>query len=272
VSLCLGGTRNLNHHPDASGPKHKDTPITALPKSMLFFLAKRRCIFISFVYIFAVLFAIWKYTIFYKPDIVLTFVFKQEIMPQPKAHRYKKAQRLFHAKNWIKTHTCKVLHHGYAKHFGVSKYCAILELEQIGVEIDPKLKESLRISEEQKRIQREKRKAKKEAEYNFIESNEYFAYIAGYTSGGVPYGTSWEEYNAMNDCPDIESYWNKENDGLYSSDIEDDTCDFVYREYFDQLGYQESLEVIKSIQIPEFMEHPEFMEFENDKAIHDNLE
>lgn len=33
-----------------------------------------------------------------------------------------------------------------------------------------------------------------------IESNEYFSYIAGYTSGGAAYGLTWEEYN-----PDDES-------------------------------------------------------------------
>jgi hypothetical protein len=28
-----------------------------------------------------------------------------------------------------------------------------------------------------------------------IESNEYFSFIAGYTSGGAAYGLTWEEYN-----------------------------------------------------------------------------
>lgn len=33
---------------------------------------------------------------------------------------------------------------------------------------------------------------KKNAE-NIIESDETFAFIAGYTSGGFPYGITWEE-------------------------------------------------------------------------------
>jgi hypothetical protein len=28
-----------------------------------------------------------------------------------------------------------------------------------------------------------------------LESNEYFSFIAGYTSGGAVYGLTWEEFN-----------------------------------------------------------------------------
>ena len=39
-----------------------------------------------------------------------------------------------------------------------------------------------------------KRKKKKEVfEDNLFESDETFAFIAGYTSGGAPYGVTWEE-------------------------------------------------------------------------------
>ena len=39
-----------------------------------------------------------------------------------------------------------------------------------------------------------KRKKKKEvSEDNSFESNDTFAFIAGYTSGGAPYGITWEE-------------------------------------------------------------------------------
>lgn len=31
------------------------------------------------------------------------------------------------------------------------------------------------------------------------ESDETFAYIAGYTSGGVPYGVTWEEWDELDD-------------------------------------------------------------------------
>jgi hypothetical protein len=40
-----------------------------------------------------------------------------------------------------------------------------------------------------------KKPSKKRAPEVFIEpeSDEHFAYIAGYTSGGAPYGITWEE-------------------------------------------------------------------------------
>lgn len=33
-----------------------------------------------------------------------------------------------------------------------------------------------------------------------IEQDEYFYFIAGYTDGGVPYGLTWEEYEAEQSC------------------------------------------------------------------------
>jgi len=112
-------------------------------------------------------------------------------MPQPKAHKYKQSQRLSKAKTWMKTYTGKKLYQGYAKHFGVSKLCAIIELEMLGIEISPELKENIKRSEEDKKIRKEKLKLKKEE--SLVESDYYFAYIVGYTSGGAPYGITWEE-------------------------------------------------------------------------------
>lgn len=37
-----------------------------------------------------------------------------------------------------------------------------------------------------------KKKDKKETEEEVLQ-DEYFYFIAGYTSGGAPYGTTWEE-------------------------------------------------------------------------------
>ncbi len=38
-----------------------------------------------------------------------------------------------------------------------------------------------------------RKKKQNEIEYNLPEADETFAFIAGYTSGGVPYGVTWEE-------------------------------------------------------------------------------
>ena len=38
-----------------------------------------------------------------------------------------------------------------------------------------------------------RKKTQEDYEENLFESDETFAFIAGYTSGGVPYGITWEE-------------------------------------------------------------------------------
>lgn len=43
-----------------------------------------------------------------------------------------------------------------------------------------------------------KKKKNEEEIYNELDvSDENFAYIAGYTSNGFPYGITWDEYNKM---------------------------------------------------------------------------
>jgi len=102
----------------------------------------------------------------------------------------------------MKKYTGKRIHHGYAKHFGVSKLCAVIELEMLGILFPPELKENVKRAEKDKKIQSEKWKLKKEE--NIIESDYYFAYIAGYTSGGAPYGLSWEEIDDIEKTEDSE--------------------------------------------------------------------
>ena len=42
-----------------------------------------------------------------------------------------------------------------------------------------------------------RKKTQEDYEGNLFESDETFAFIAGYTSGGVPYGITWEEMNEI---------------------------------------------------------------------------
>jgi hypothetical protein len=112
-------------------------------------------------------------------------------MTQPKTHKYNRNQRLLHAKNWINKYTGKKLHHGYAKYFGVSKLCAVIELELLGINFSPELKESLIRAEDDKRKLHSKSKQMIENYSN--ESDDNFAFIIGYTSNGFPYGIRREE-------------------------------------------------------------------------------
>jgi hypothetical protein len=146
-------------------------------------------------------------------------------MPQPKAHKYKRSQRLSIAKAWIKTNNGKKLYHGYAKHFGVNKLCAIHELEMLGFEFTTELKESIKRSEDDKRIRKEMLKKKKmdSLSLSMVESDFYYAYIAGYTSGGAPYGTNWEEFEALEKKMWLNNIEEKEDIEVYNIESEDNT-------------------------------------------------
>lgn len=51
-----------------------------------------------------------------------------------------------------------------------------------------------KVKEQQRQLQKEKKIAE-----TYSNSDDTFYYIAGYTSGGSPYGISWEEYETENE-------------------------------------------------------------------------
>lgn len=52
------------------------------------------------------------------------------------------------------------------------------------------------MSEKKRRGPKKKFKAINPEDFSLpVESNEYFSFIAGYTSGGAAYGSTWEEFN-----------------------------------------------------------------------------
>jgi len=90
----------------------------------------------------------------------------------------------------------------YRKYFGIDWECAISELKALGVKFDDTYLARLRET-----ISRDFQGEKKHAPISRLEfdayhgiepdSDENFAYIAGYTSGGAPYGLTWEEWEEM---------------------------------------------------------------------------
>lgn len=115
----------------------------------------------------------------------------------PKRKRLRKTQRLNDAKSWIETYSGKKIVSGYAKWFGVDKICAINELKSIGVVIPEMLKKQIIRSHqlfiEQRRKKREKQNREDLAVF-LLDSDENFAFIAGYTSNGDPFGLAHEEF------------------------------------------------------------------------------
>ncbi|WP_424000891.1 hypothetical protein [Maribacter sp. IgM3_T14_3] len=119
----------------------------------------------------------------------------------------KKERRLNSAKNWIKTYTGNNLVKGYSKKYSVDKLCAVKELRMIGVDISEEYEKQLINSMEALRQQRLSFKKKREVKLNDLcgfDSDENFAMIIGYTSGGFPYGVTYEEMEQINNETEFE--------------------------------------------------------------------
>ena len=118
-------------------------------------------------------------------------------MSKKQTHRRKtltKKGRLASAKDWITKYDGQNLISGYAKWFGVDKICAINELKTLGVIIPENLENQIVESLKKRIEQRKLAKEKAEALDIAVNDSDYnFAFIAGYTSGGFPYGLTHEE-------------------------------------------------------------------------------
>jgi hypothetical protein len=112
----------------------------------------------------------------------------------------KQAQRLQSARVWLLEHAGREpprIGASYRRWHGVDWLCAIEELSRSGVKFDAQWTERLKRNlEGQQRARAAKRAAEASAK-NLIgygeDWDENFAFIAGYTSGGFPYGVTWEE-------------------------------------------------------------------------------
>ena len=108
----------------------------------------------------------------------------------------KREKRISSAKSWINTYSGNNIVKGYAKKYSVDKLCAIKELKIIGFKISEEYEKQMINSIESLKKQRNSFKSKKEYEFNEqfrIDSDDNFAMILGYTSGGFPYGVTHEE-------------------------------------------------------------------------------
>ncbi len=112
----------------------------------------------------------------------------------------KREERLRTARSWLAGYKGTRIVRSYRKRYGVDWLCAVKELQLLGVEIDPEYIAQLETTvAEQAKKTREKRRRRQEAaeerewwnRYPFSEGEFYF--VAGYTSGGAPYGITWEE-------------------------------------------------------------------------------
>ena len=123
---------------------------------------------------------------------------RKQALP-PRRKRMKRAGRLQSAMKWLKSFEGKNVVRGYAKWFGVDLLCAAKELQLLGVQIDADYLKQLQATVANRR--RNSPKAVDDLAHDIGDSDEYFSFIAGYTSGGMPYGVPWPD-DESSDTPD----------------------------------------------------------------------
>ena len=121
-------------------------------------------------------------------------------MPKKKKKNQRKqlrrTQRLSRGKNWMNTYQGENIIEDYRKRYGVDLLCAVVELRMLGADISEDYEYQLRQEEEYRRVSKKSKGRKNnQQQEEFLDgfSDETFAFIAGYTYGGVPFGLKWEE-------------------------------------------------------------------------------
>lgn len=110
--------------------------------------------------------------------------------PLPPRHkRLNRRGRLQAAEAWLRSYPGKNIARGYRKHFGVDSLCAIRELRLLGVAIEPAYEKAVLSASHA----RKKRRSRKDECVVSEESFLGFTFIAGFTSGGAPYGIPKDE-------------------------------------------------------------------------------
>ena len=103
----------------------------------------------------------------------------------------------------------------YRKKFAVDRMKAVAELQLLGVSLTneqiDREKEAVKAYQELQRVKKAKRKRireqkrmKKDNPVFHEEQDDTFYYIAGYTSGGAPYGVTWEEMGMLPGTDEID--------------------------------------------------------------------
>jgi hypothetical protein len=105
----------------------------------------------------------------------------------------KRQARLASARTWLAKFSGKNVVRGSAKWFGVDLLCAVKELSLCGVAIDPAYVAQLKATIASRSRRANESIAEPQSLGYGIDWDENFAYIAGRTEAGFPYGVTWAE-------------------------------------------------------------------------------
>jgi len=119
---------------------------------------------------------------------------KKKKKTAPPQRTLNRPQRLQKAAVWLTTvsYTGRQLVHAYARKYHTDLLTSITELRMLDIEITADYEAAVRRSVADRIVQKQ-HKIEERNLNTAVESDEHFAYIVGYTSGGAPYGLRWEE-------------------------------------------------------------------------------
>lgn len=116
--------------------------------------------------------------------------------PKKKYWGLSKDERMEKGKEWVAQFEGDDIIKGYSKTFGLNLINSMKELKRLEVPIsNDNRKRIIELVEERKRKKELRRKKRRNAlDLNeFEDYDETFAFIAGFTPGGAPYGITYEE-------------------------------------------------------------------------------
>jgi hypothetical protein len=118
----------------------------------------------------------------------------------------RKEARLRKGKQWLLTYTGlpKKMNKHYRERFHVDAVTATKDLQELGVNYTQEQLDQIKRAEEQRlrqrRMEREAKERERLAEL-YEDCDDRFAFIAGYTDGGAPFGVMWEEVGIDPELP-----------------------------------------------------------------------
>lgn len=128
---------------------------------------------------------------------------KKKGPPPPRTLRMNRHGQLQSARSWLELQRGRPpqrIARSYRQRFGVDWLCAIAELTALGIQFPERWLEQIALTLEHARLARVRRRAERNKETrdaSEIESDDTFAFIAGHTEGGAPFGVTWEEWSEI---------------------------------------------------------------------------
>ncbi len=107
----------------------------------------------------------------------------------PRQKRFNQKQRLAAARSWLQAYTEDKVARAYRKYFGVDWETTFRELEMLGIQFPADYKEAVL-----KNLASLAETKKQKLALENPDQDEHFAFIVDYTSGGAPYGITWDEW------------------------------------------------------------------------------